>query len=84
MTTETRKRPKVEAAKAVRAKPTRREQLAKMLNRKSGVTISQIQTAFGWQFHTARAAISMLRKGGAVIERFDTDKGAVYRIATEG
>ena len=84
MTTETRQKPKVEAAKAVRTKLTRREQLAKMLNRKSGVTISQIQTVFGWQPHTARAAISMLRKGGAVIERFDADNGAVYRIATEG
>ena len=84
MTTETRQKPKVEAAKAVRTKPTRREQLAKMLNRKSGVTISQIQTVFGWQPHTARAAISMLRKGGAVIERFDADNGAVHRIATEG
>jgi len=40
--------------------------------------------AFGWQPHTARAAISALRKAGAVIERSDSPKGAVYRITPEG
>lgn len=84
MPTETRTKPKTEAAKVARTKPKRREQLTKLLNRKSGASITQIQKAFGWQPHTARAAISTLRKGGTRIERTDTDKGAVYRAVTEG
>ena len=84
MPTETSTKPKTEAAKVAMTKRTRREQLTKLLNRKSGASIAQIQKAFGWQPHTARAAISTLRKGGTRIERTDTDKGAVYRAVTEG
>jgi Fic family protein len=61
---------------------TRTAQLHKLLGRKSGATIAQMQTAFGWQPHTARAAISGLRKRGEAVERSDTAKGSVYRIAT--
>ena len=84
MTTRKEQKPKKAAVKTVKAKSTRREQLTKLLNRKAGASIAQIQKTFAWQPHTARAAISKLRKGGTVIERFDTDKGAVYRIAGEG
>ncbi|MEL6735545.1 MAG: DUF3489 domain-containing protein [Pseudomonadota bacterium] len=63
-----------------RNKGTRRDQLAKLLGRKSGASIAQIQKAFGWQPHTARAAISTLRKSGAPVERMITEKGSVYRI----
>lgn len=66
-----------------RNKRTRRDQLAKMLGRKSGASIAQIQKAFGWQPHTVRAAISTLRKSGALIERTMTEKGSVYRIAPD-
>lgn len=62
-------------------KGTRRKQLAKLLSRKSGASIAQIQKAFGWQPHTVRAAISTLRKSGASVERTMTDKGSVYRIS---
>jgi hypothetical protein len=54
-----------------------------MLTRKNGATIAQIQLAFSWQPHSARAAISSLRKAGAVVERTDTPKGSVYRIVQE-
>ena len=37
--------------KAAPQKTSRRQQLHKMLCRKSGVTIAQLQTAFGWQPH---------------------------------
>lgn len=73
---------KVES-KPVKAKITRQTQLLKLLDRKSGVTIAQIQRTFGWQPHTARAAISTQRKAGFVIERSESDKGAVYRIVEE-
>ena len=73
------------AGSRVRLKsPTRREQLQKLLNRKSGATVAQIQKAFGWQPHTARAASSVLRKAGHTIERNATDKGSVYRIVSQG
>lgn len=63
---------------------TRQEHLRKLLSRKSGATIAQIQKTFGWQPHTARAAISAQRKAGQVIVRNDGDKGAVYRIVKDG
>ncbi|HCP80230.1 MAG TPA: hypothetical protein DIT67_01055 [Octadecabacter sp.] len=75
---------KVQASKPTGQKLTRQQQLAKLLCRKSGASVAQIQKAFGWQPHTARAAISMLRKGGMAIERTDTGKGPVYGAASEG
>jgi len=36
---------------AIKAKPKRQEQLAKLLSCKSGATIAQIHKAFGWQPH---------------------------------
>ena len=64
----------------VAKKLTRQKQLHKLLTRKSGVTIAQLQKTFGWQPHTARAAISAQRKAGCVVDRVETDKGSVYRI----
>lgn len=63
---------------------TRQDALSHLLARKSGATIVQIQKVFGWQPHTARAAISAQRKAGHVVERSDTDKGSVYRIIKSG
>ncbi len=48
MTIESKQEPKVANNKAIKAKPKRQEQLSKLLNRKSGVSIVQIQKAFGW------------------------------------
>ena len=71
----------IDKARARRPKQTRAEQLRTLLTRKTGASIAQIQNKFGWQPHTARAAISSLRTAGHVIERSDTDKGPVYRIS---
>ena len=73
----------VSRAKSASPKATRATQLRKMLTRKNGATIAQLQQAFAWQPHTARAAISSLRKAGAVVERTDAPKGSVYRIVRE-
>lgn len=81
--TESAQKTKVAKAKAAKARPVRQEQLTKLLSRKTGATIPQMEKAFGWQPHTARAAISTLRKAGFPVERSDTDKGAVYRIVAE-
>lgn len=54
-----------------------------MLERPSGATLAAICKATGWQPHSARAAISGLRKAGHVIERTPADGktgGSVYRI----
>jgi Fic family protein len=71
------------SVKGVSPKATRAAQLRRMLSRKGGATIAQVQEAFSWQPHTARAAISSLRKAGAMIERKGTSKGSVYRINQE-
>ena len=70
--------------KLVASKTTRPAQLRKLLTRKSGVSIAQLQKAFGWQPHTARAAISAQRKAGCTVSRTDTDKASVYRIVEQG
>ena len=67
--------------KTAKTKLKRPEQLVRLLKRKTGATAVQIQDAFGWQPHTARAAISGLRKTGHLVERNTSSKGAVYRIA---
>lgn len=84
MSIETKPKAKSPAPRQAKTKRTRQQELNKLLNRKSGMSIEQIQKAFGWQPHSARAAISTLRKTGTVVERSDTDKGAVYRIAGAG
>ncbi|MCL6286139.1 DUF3489 domain-containing protein, partial [Ruegeria sp. 2012CJ41-6] len=66
--------------KFARNKLTRQQQLQKLLSRKAGATIAQMQNTFGWQPHSARAAISMMRKAGHTVERSGSDKGTVYRI----
>lgn len=63
-----------------RAGITRPEQLCKLLKREAGASISELQDTFNWQPHTARAAISGLRKAGEIVERRTEDTGAVYRI----
>ncbi len=71
-------------SKPVRSRPkvrqTRPEQLRKLLRRRSGTSITELRETFGWQPHTARAAISRLRKAGETIERRAGAKGLIYRI----
>ena len=61
---------------------TRQEQLKALLSRKSGATAEKIQTAFGWQPHSVRAAVSGLRKEGESIETIQTASGTAYRIVS--
>ncbi|WP_294623451.1 DUF3489 domain-containing protein [uncultured Roseovarius sp.] len=80
MTTSEIAKQKTAKPKTAAGKKPRQAQLNKLLSRKSGVTIAQLQKTFGWQPHTARAAISSQRKAGCVVARTETDKGSVYRI----
>lgn len=58
---------------------SKRVQLLKLVSRKSGVSISTIQSKFNWQPHTVRAEISRLRKQGLVVTCTASPNGSVYR-----
>ena len=74
------KRKKVPQSKTKRK--TRQDQLRTMLSRKNGATVDKIQSAFGWQPHSVRAAVSGLRKAGATIEKAQTPSGTAYRLVS--
>lgn len=62
-------------------KGTRQAQLVALLQRKSGATIEQIGQRLGWQAHTARAALTGVRKRGYTVERITKDgKASCYLI----
>ena len=51
-----------------------------LLRLEGGATLAGIVAATGWQAHTARAALTGLRKKGHAIERFSADGVTRYRI----
>ena len=52
-----------------------------LLRRPDGATLDEITAATGWQKHTARAALTGLKKKGHTIERTKEDDLSRYRIA---
>ena len=61
------------------------EMLRKLLARRTGATVVQIQKQLGWQPHTIRAALSRLRSSGVTVELDRSGRVARYRImAREG
>lgn len=52
--------------------------LRKLLVRRNGATVAQVQKQLGWQPHTVRAAISRLRSTGVSIELDRSGKVARY------
>ena len=56
------------------------EMLRKLLSRRNGATVVQIQKRLDWQAHTVRAAISRLRSSGLSIELDRSGKVAHYRV----
>lgn len=63
---------------------TKTARLREMLSAPAGASIEEIGAAMGWQVHSVRAALSMLRKAGAEIERIapgEADTAARYRLA---
>lgn len=63
-------------------KKTKTAKVTAMLQRPSVATLDAICKATGWQSHSARAALSGLRKAGHQIERSAKEGSAasVYRI----
>lgn len=81
-------RPEQEQEKAVPVKASPAKQGKKkpdiilgMLSRAKGATIEQLQEATGWQPHSVRAMLSILRKKGASIIRLQGKDGTtLYRV----
>lgn len=63
-------------------KISKTEQVIKLLRRKNGASIADLQKATGWQPHSVHGFLAGLRKRGLKVERMATDgqKGA-YHIA---
>jgi hypothetical protein len=65
-------------------KQTKTDKVRAMLARPQGATLESICKATGWQPHSARAALSGLRKAGATIVREapvdGKGGGSIYRI----
>ncbi|MDH3666992.1 MAG: DUF3489 domain-containing protein [Paracoccaceae bacterium] len=68
-----------------KARQTKTDEVRAMLTRPQGARLDAICKATGWQPHSARAALSGLRKAGYMIEREAAGDGkggcATYRIA---
>ena len=61
-------------------KPSKKARLEAMLCRPRGATQKHLETALGWQPHSVRAAISVLRKSGAEVILDRSGKTPTYRI----
>ena len=64
------------------SRATRKESLVRLLSRKAGADVPAICKSFGWQPHSARAAMTGLRKAGYEIasEMPAAGKPRRYRI----
>lgn len=51
-----------------------------LLQRSEGATLDEMVKATGWQPHSARAALTGLKKKGPVIEKSKRDDVTCYRI----
>ena len=60
---------------------TKQSQVLDLLRREEGALLSDIVTATGWLPHTARAALTGLKKKGHAIESRRADKQTTYILA---
>jgi Fic family protein len=63
---------------------TKIAQILAMLSRKEGATLDQIVAATGWLPHTARAALTGLRKKGHAIASSKAEGPRIYRVSISG
>jgi len=76
--------PKTDATTGERkARSNHHDTLMEMLTRATGASIDEIVKDTGWQPHSARAAISGVRKTKAVDKTKEEGRGTVYRLAKE-
>ena len=55
-------------------------QVLAMLQREEGATLAELVQATGWQAHTARAALTGLRKKGHQLQKSLRDDVSCYRV----
>ncbi len=60
-------------------KITKTTLLRQLLEQDGGATLAEICTATGWQAHSARAALTGLRKGGTTVVRVASADGQPTR-----
>lgn len=70
----------IEPATVPTKSPTKQSQVIDLLRGEGGVALAAIVDATGWQPHTARAALTGLRKQGHAIERSKIDGETRYAI----
>jgi len=63
--------------------PTRPDQLLALLQRQDGASLADITAATGWLPHSARAALTGLRKKGVTIDKRKADGVTRYFVAAE-
>jgi hypothetical protein len=73
--------PPVTAAESKPERISRTDQLIAQLRTPHGAAIEDMCSRFGWLPHSARAALTGLRKRGLDVERSKAGTVAVYRIA---
>lgn len=62
------------------AKPTKLDQLEKMIRRKNGASIAELANTTGWQTHSVRGALAgALKKRGLAISSEKVDGVRRYR-----
>lgn len=68
-------------APAIAKAPTKQSLVIDLLRRQEGALLTDIVTATGWLPHTARAALTGLKKKGHAIESRRADKQTTYFLA---
>lgn len=61
-------------------KDSKNAHLERLVSRRKGVAITELEQRLGWQSHTVRAAISRLRKSGMIITCTKSSAGPVYKL----
>jgi predicted transcriptional regulator len=69
------------ADKKLPAKVTKKAMVQELLQQESGATIQEIADKTGWQHHTVRGHLSMLKKAGHTITNTLKNDTRYYKIA---
>jgi hypothetical protein len=70
------------AKKAEPKRSSKIDEVIALLSRAEGATLEELVTATSWQSHSARAALTGLRKKGHAITREKIDGTSRYRITS--
>jgi predicted nucleic acid-binding Zn ribbon protein len=74
--------PKPAAPKAAEAAVSKKTQLQTLMQRPEGATIDEMAKASGWQKHTVRGFLSMLKKAGQTVTNERENDERRYKMTT--